>query len=106
MKRRDRIAVAALRTALAALDNAEAVDRPEEADRPGAIELIPLGPGAAEVDRRELTEQQVVELVRAEVAERESAAAHYARLGRPEPAERLRADAAVLAAHLDADGGR
>jgi uncharacterized protein YqeY len=110
MKSRDRIAVAALRTALAALDNAEAVDRPEGADRHQAIELVPLGAGASEVARRELTEQQVADLVRAEVTERESAAAHYEELGRAEQAERLRAEAAVLAGHLDAGrldaGGR
>jgi uncharacterized protein YqeY len=100
VKARDRVAVAALRATLAAIDNAEAVDRPATVDRNLAIERIPVGVGAAEVARRVLTEVEVEQIVRAEVAEREAAARDYERADRPERAERLRAEIGVLAAHL------
>jgi len=100
MKARDRVAVGALRPTLAALDNAEAVERPEGIDRHLAVELIPIGAGAAEVPRRELTEEQIVAVVRAEAAERIDAAETYERAGRSERAERLRAEAEVLHSHL------
>ncbi len=100
MKARDRVAVAALRSTLAAIDNAEAVDRPASVDARLAIERIPVGVGAAEVARRVLTEAQVEQIVRAEVAEREAAARDYDGAGRPDRAETLRGEAGVLAAHL------
>jgi hypothetical protein len=100
MKARDRVAVAALRSALAALDNAEAVDRPASVDVQLAIEQIPIGVGAAEVERLVLTPEQVESIVRAEVGERETAAREYEVAGRPERAERLRSEARVLSAHL------
>jgi hypothetical protein len=100
MKARDRVAVAALRSTLAALDNAEAVDRPASVDERLAIEQIPVGVGAAEVERLVLTPEQVESIVRAEVAERETAAREYEVAGRPERAEQLRSEARVLTAHL------
>ncbi|MFL6056537.1 MAG: GatB/YqeY domain-containing protein [Actinoallomurus sp.] len=100
MKTGDRTAVAALRSTLAAIDNAEAVDGPASAHGGLAIEQSPVGVGAADVERRVLTEEQVAGIVRAEVAEREAAARDYERAGRPERAERLRSEAAVLSAHL------
>jgi uncharacterized protein YqeY len=102
MKARDRVAVTALRSTLAAIDNAEAVDRPATVDDRLAIEQIPLGVGAAEVERRALTPDQVEHIVRTEVAEREAAAHDYERAGRPERAEQLRGEAGVLSAHLSA----
>jgi uncharacterized protein YqeY len=92
--------VAALRSTLAALDNAEAVDRPAAAAGSLAIEHTPIGVGAAEVDRRVLTEAMVERIVRAEVAEREAAADQYERAGRADRAAQLRAESAVLSAHL------
>ena len=100
VKARDRVALAALRSTLAALYNAEAVDRTPDADRNLSIEQLPVGVGAAEVPRRVLTEAQVEQIVRAEVAEREAAALDYERAGRPERADQLRGEAGVLAAHL------
>ncbi len=82
IKQRDRVAVAALRSALAAIENAEAVERGESVDRRLGIEQIPVGVGAAEVARRELTELDVLGIVRAEIADRESAALGYERAGR------------------------
>ena len=146
MKARDRVAVAALRSALAAIANAEAVDPsrspppaarpgptgpspespdprtgqpepassgPEPSDpRPGAPEPAGsggdppfagtvVGVGATEMERRGLTGEQVEEVVRAEIAERESAAAGYERAGQLEHAERLRSEARVLASYLE-----
>jgi uncharacterized protein YqeY len=92
MKARDTTAVAALRSALSAIDNAEAVEHTGPTTR--------LGVGAADVARRELSATDVVEILRAEVAERISAAAEYERVGRPERAARLRAEAEALLSHL------
>jgi uncharacterized protein YqeY len=148
LKARDSVAVAALRSALAAIDNAEAVDlatRPglgsnpgpgspgttsspcpssapsqppessdpasatspsdqgdsvEQAEIAGAL----LGVGAGEAERRSLSEEEMKEIVRREVAERQDAARAYAAAGRDEPAERLHAEAAVLSAHLGDTG--
>ena len=100
LKAKDRVALAALRSTLAALDNAEAADRPASVDENLAIEQIPVGVGAAEVERHALTDAQVDEMVRAEVAEREAAAAGYEKAGRAEQAQRLRAEAGVLSGHL------
>lgn len=100
MKSRDRLSVAVLRSALAAIDNAEAVETPASAGRGGAIEASPVGAGVADVARRALTEAEVEGIVRAEVAARESAARDYDAAGRSERAESLRAEAGVLVAHL------
>ncbi|GAB0107961.1 hypothetical protein JMUB6875_69640 [Nocardia sp. JMUB6875] len=99
MKARDRAAVAALRSALAAIDNAEAVDGSEV--RAGAIEASAVGLGAAERARRDLTEADIAAIVRAEIDERLSTAKEYESLsGGAERAATLRAEAAALAAHL------
>jgi uncharacterized protein YqeY len=95
LKDRDAAATAALRSALGAIANAEAVDTVP-------VDLVPaVGVGAREVARRDLTDDQVAAIVRAEVTDREAAAREYDGLGRPERAERLRAEAAALTAHLD-----
>ena len=59
------------------------------------------GVGAAEVERRSLSQAQMEEIVRTEIADRESAAAGYERAGQLECAERLRAEAKVLLSHLN-----
>jgi uncharacterized protein len=99
LKARDRAGLAALRSALAAIDNAEAVGAGP--DRGLAIEESPAGAGATEAERRALTEAQVRSVVLAEVTERRAAAEEYERAGRTDRAELLRAEAAVLEAHLD-----
>ena len=107
IKERDRAAVGALRSALAAIENAEAVDVAGRSENTGAggtslaIERIPVGAGAAEVARRELTEGDVERIVRGEVAEREAAALTYERAGQAEHAQRLREEIRVLSAHLE-----
>lgn len=100
MKARDRVAVAAIRATLAAIDNAEAVRTDDGTGSSLAVEHLPIGVGATEVARQELTDEDVAAIVRAEVAERESAAAGYERAGQPERAERLRLEARALAPHL------
>ncbi len=104
MKARDRVAVSALRSALAAIDNAEAVDASAGPQGSLAIEASPVGVGAAEVERRVLSEEQVEALVRTEIAEREAAARDYARTGSAEHAELLRAQARAIAAVLSPGG--
>lgn len=98
MKARDRRTVSALRSALAAIDNAEAVEIRDA--RAGAIEMSPVGPGAAEVARRELTEAEIAAVVRGEVEERRAAAVAYEAVGRGDKAAELTAEADALSAHL------
>ena len=104
---------------LAAIDNAGAVDPPQAASTgPGAghrtgaaraahpeLAGTVAGVGATEVERRRLSQAQMEEIVRVEIADRETAAAGYERAGQLERAERLRAEAKVLRSHLD-DLGR
>ena len=101
MKSRDRAATAALRATLAAIDNAEAVEPSAEvAGASLAIEQIAVGVGATEVARRALTEVEVEQIVREEVAERETAANEYEQAGYAERAEQLRDESRALAIHL------
>jgi uncharacterized protein YqeY len=100
MKERDRVAVTALRSTLAAIDNAEAVDTTAVTSESLAIESSPVGIGVAEVERRALSDEDIAQIVRSEVADREAAALDYDRAGRPERAEALRAEAQVLSPHL------
>jgi uncharacterized protein YqeY len=96
MKQRDAVLLPALRSTLAALDNAEAV--PATDPGPVALEHTPVGVGVREAERRQLSEEDVRRLVLAEIAERESAARDLERAGHSAPAETLRAEAAALTA--------
>ena len=98
MRSRDVGAASALRSALAAIDNAEAIPvsemRTTATTSPhysGGVE----GVGAAEAQRRGLTERQTCEVIEAEIAERVTAATIY-ESGHPEQASRLRREAQVL----------
>lgn len=93
LRARDRTRVAALRSALAAIDNAEAV--PTE-----AATIHAVGLGAAETARGELSETHIAAIVAAEITERRDIAARYSGT---EHAARLHAEAEILAALLDAD---
>jgi len=102
LSRRDTVAVAAFRSAMSAVDNAEAVDRSHQPPPTGGIiGDVRLGVGAGEVARRELSTQDVLEVVRAEVRERTAAAAEYELLGRVEEATRLKAEAGALESFLE-----
>ena len=104
LKARDTIAASALRSALAAIDNATAVP-PASAPGPGPggphVAGAVAGLGAAEAERRRLTEADVEEIVRAEVADRQAAARDYDRTGHADQAERLRHEAHVLTSVID-----
>jgi hypothetical protein len=103
LKARDSEAVSALRSALGAMDNASAVPV-----RPGSVTATTsphvagaaAGLGAAESERRGLSEQEARAIVRAEVAERRAAARDYDRAGQAERAGRLRREADILASAL------
>jgi uncharacterized protein len=97
--RKDRNAtrVSALRSALSAIDNAETPDDVHlDAPAGGPIANAVVGLGAAEVPRRELSEEQIHELVRAEIDDRLTAARQYAATGHAQRAAALRAEAEVL----------
>jgi hypothetical protein len=98
LRARDQVARSALRSALAAIDNATAVPRDQAAapaDSPHVAGAV-AGLGAAEAGRRRLAEADLEAIVRAEIAERLAAAAGYDQAGQPEAAGRLRAEADVL----------
>ncbi|WP_083707023.1 hypothetical protein [Intrasporangium flavum] len=104
MRERDRVAVSAVRTTLAALDNAEAVPLDAVAGGPGPVTgsehvaAAAIGVGAAEVDRRELSEDDERALVAAEVASLLEAARHRRAAGDPTEAEDAEAAARLLEA--------
>ncbi|MFI9584043.1 GatB/YqeY domain-containing protein [Streptomyces sp. NPDC052236] len=103
LKARERVAITALRSALAAIDNAEAVPADYPIDRlPGNDHIAgaAAGVGAAEAERRHLTEADLRSIVENEIRERSLAAQEYEQLGRNDLAERLRAEAEVLRPYL------
>lgn len=100
MKCRDKAAVSGLRSAMAALANAEAVDT-GTTRRGGAIEEAPVGVGSTEVARRVLTDADAVAILGAEMTEREQAAHDYEARGEHERVGRLRAEAAAIRGVLD-----
>lgn len=102
MKARDADTVTALRTAIAAIDNAEAVDRPENvaATTSEHVAGAHVGVGSTEAIRRDLTLDDVQAIVSDQMAERSVEADRYDQLGRREAAARLRREAEVLAKYL------
>ena len=94
--------MAALRTALAAIDNAEAVDaRPDHAGTGSThVAGASAGVGSSDVPRRALSDADIDAIVRQQVTERWDAAAAYDRLGRGPEADVLRREAAILNAYL------
>lgn len=104
MKARQPDAVAALRTALAALDNAEAVpvEHLPEIDGDGPVAGARTGVGSTEMPRRELSLADVRAILRAQIAERMTAVAEYRGLGRVDEAGKLQREAAVLERYLGA----
>lgn len=100
LKARDTAAVAALRSALAAIDNAHAVAAPPTPRSGAVIAGAVTGLGAGDAQRRNLSEGDITAIVRAEIADRRAAAADCERTGQPDAAARLTAEADVLAGHL------
>jgi uncharacterized protein YqeY len=81
MRARDTGTRDALRTALAAIENAEAV---------------PATPGVTEAARRELSDAEVAGIVAEEIDRLDDAAAELESLGREDRADELRRQAGVL----------
>lgn len=102
MKERRRETVSALRTALAAIDNAEAVQAPGTPADQGSEHVAgaSAGVGSAEAARRVLSADDVRALLRAQIAERHTEAGVYETGGQGEAAARLRREADALGAYL------
>ncbi|MDT9593772.1 hypothetical protein RDV89_11885 [Nocardioides zeae] len=97
VRARDRTVAAAVRSALGALDNAEAVPVPEPT---GGV----VGVGGSEVPRRELDAEEERRVVAAELAELEAAATTFAGLGLSDRVAEAHRGADVLRAVLLAVG--
>ena len=94
VKARQNSTIIAIRSMLAAIDNAGAVELDES--------LTPTVGTSVDVPRRILSEEQVQEILHREAENRRSAIATYERLRRQEEADRLRAELAVFGRYLDA----
>jgi uncharacterized protein len=94
MKDRDTVVVSALRSALAAIANAEAVPLPAAPSWP------PAGPGGAEVSRREVAEDEAAAIAAGEAAERRAAAREYRAAGHADRADRLLSEAEAIESAL------
>jgi hypothetical protein len=110
MKERDTVAASGLRSALAAIANAEAVSLPAASTgqpaRPAAQSSphfagAVAGLGAAEVSRREVTEDEATAIAAAEAADRRAAARDYQAGGNADRAGRLRREAQAIESALD-----
>ncbi|SFX97401.1 hypothetical protein SAMN04244548_02385 [Paracoccus pantotrophus] len=86
-----------IRTLIAAIDNAEA---PPARGGSGAAEQHRFLSGSAEVERLSLDAERVRAILLAEIKEREQAAAEMDRLGRPDRADAIRAEARLAAGYL------
>ena len=92
MKTKDQMLMRVLRTAIAAIDNAEAVEGPT-----GAVGTI----GYGDVPRRHLEPPKAVEILEAEIHERETGSAEYRRVGRADAAETLQAEISILRLYVE-----
>lgn len=90
LRARRPFAIAVLRETLAAIDNAEAAElRTAPVVKHGVIAGGVAGLGAGEVARRQLTPEDVSELLLKEIEERTAAKQQYLSLGRTEEAATL-----------------
>ncbi|MEU3307530.1 hypothetical protein [Nocardiopsis sp. NPDC006832] len=103
MKARRSEVVSALRTAIAAVDNAEAVEVPDAPMESVSEHVagVGVGVGSTETGRRTLSVDEVRSLLRAQVQERINEAERYDSHGRSEAAERLRREAGALRKYTD-----
>jgi len=112
LKSRDSDALAALRTAIAAIDNAEAVRIPDaqpSAMQPPAMQPPAMsthvagassGAGSTEAARRQLSSSEVHDILRDQIADHAREADRYDTLGQADAAHRLRGQARALEAYL------
>ena len=92
MKARQSHTVTALRTVLAAIDNAEAV----EVD----TSRVPLVGRSNDVPRKVLTEEQIEAILQREIADLHATIVQYQQIGKVREAEQLRARLEVLVGYL------
>jgi uncharacterized protein len=103
LKARDRVAVAALRSAIAAIENAEAIEPKPSPSGETSSEHVAgatAGVGSSDVARRELSDADMAAIVSEQVEERFQAADQYEQLGRWDAADRLKREAVVLRAYV------
>ncbi|MFD7682903.1 hypothetical protein [Streptomyces sp. NPDC060187] len=103
MKARRTEAVSALRTAIAVIDNAEAVETPAQASVHAVSEHVAgagTGVGSTEAERRVLSLDDVRALLQAQVDDRTREADRYDTHGQRDAALRLRREADVLSRYL------
>ncbi|OHU19342.1 hypothetical protein BKG76_19755 [Mycobacteroides franklinii] len=101
LKARNSEAVSALRTAIAAIDNAESVDSTMDTTLNSThIAGAATGLGATEAPRRTLSPADVRTIVQAQVDDRITEADRYDALGQPGAAAKLRVEATILSEYL------
>lgn len=107
LKSRQPEMVSVLRTMIAAIDNAEAVQPEEQTPRSadGTVAHSSPGVGSTEAPRRELTMSDIHALIRDLLREYETQEKHYRSIHQHEAADRLRRQSNVLRPYLDALGG-
>jgi uncharacterized protein YqeY len=102
MKARDTDVVTALRAAIAAIDNAEAVESPGGASATTSEHFAGahVGVGSTDVARRDLTLDDVQAILHEQMTERSVEAERYDALGQSDAAARLRREARALAKYV------
>ncbi len=102
MKARQPEIVAALRTALAAIDNAETVDATDPAGAPASEHIAGsrAGVGSTEADRRVLPIDELRAILYAQITDHTTAASRYDAYEQQDAAGRLRRQAEALTKYL------
>ncbi len=103
MKAKDAVATSALRSAMAAIGNAEAVAAPAVPPAAGDAHVAgsASGLGATEARRRALTGDDLIAIIEAEAGERRAAASAYEALDDADRARRLRREADIVASIIE-----
>jgi hypothetical protein len=103
IKARDGDTTAALRTAMAAIDNSEAVDAQSHPAPSGGAHIAGAasGVGSTEEIRRELTASELHAILQDQITEHIDEAERYDALDQAAAARRLRSRADVLKKHLE-----
>lgn len=104
MKERRRADTAALRQAISALDNAEAiaVDPPTTMEASEHVVGAAQGVGASEAERKTLSKNDVIAVLTDLIDEHRSHATSFAQLGRADAAGQSQHAANLLCSYLDA----
>jgi uncharacterized protein len=94
--------VPAARTAIAAIDNAEAIATTDTQRPVTSLDIAGAssGVGSTEATRQPLSSGELRDIVREQITEYASEADRYDALGQPDTAQRLRHRARILAAHV------